>query len=216
MLAKIKSGGYSSSFSGNTAEKVMRKLVSAHQDKHKDSLLKRIRRYRKYLAYKPTKPDMEPDIELVLHGVSGYNLIRYFHKYYAIPQSEGAFVPEKMGTAGYSSSYSGNTADKLLRKIASATKEAKQTAPTIDNGPPQLLMDGFLGFNIIYYRGEVYAILQSEGAFDYDKILSKGYSKAFSGQSLSKVQVAISQSIKTRKAVSLTEINGQSNECSKS
>lgn len=168
------------------------------------SILKRIRRYRKYLAYRLIKSNMEPDVELVLHGVSGYNVIRYFHKYYAIPQSEGAFMPDKAKGGGYSSSFSGNTADKVLRQIATATKEAIQAAPENDDSlPPQLVLDGFFGFNIIRVGGEYHAILQSEGAFEYDKIISKSYSKSFSGYSLSEVQDAISMSVSTQEAEAL-------------
>ena len=168
------------------------------------SMLKRIRRYRKYLAHKLINSNSEPDVELVHHGVSGYNVIRYFHKFYAIPQGEGAFVPDKARSGGYSSSYSGNTAAKVLRKIDNATKQALQTTQNNDNSmSPQLVTDGFLGFNIIRFEGKFYAILQSDGAFEYDKIYSKGYSQCFSGTSLSEVQDAISMSVNAQEAGTL-------------
>lgn len=177
------------------------------------SLLKRLRRYRKFLAYRLNKSNMGPDVELVLHGVSGYNVIRYFHKYYAIPQSEGAFVPDKARSGGYSSSYSGNTADKVLRKINNATKEAVQVIPNNDSSTsPQLVVDGFYGFNIIRVGGEFYAILQSEGAFEYDKILSKGYSKSFSGPSLSEVKGSIVVSANAQEAEVL-QLESTDNSC---
>ena len=166
------------------------------------SMLKRIRRYRKYLARKLINSNSEPDVELVLHGVSGYNVIRYFHKFYAIPQSEGAFLPDKARSGGYTSNYSGNTAAKVLQKIDNATKQKLQIAQNNDDSmSPQLVTEGFLGFNIISVGGEFHAILQSDGAFEYDKLLSKGYSQSFSGTSLSEVQDAISRSANDRESV---------------
>lgn len=88
--------------------------------------LRWIRRYRNFLAYQFGKSSMEPDVELVHHAVSGYNVIRYFHKYYAIPQGEGAFIPEKAKAGGYSSCFYGNTSDHVLRQIIHAASEIKQ------------------------------------------------------------------------------------------
>lgn len=167
------------------------------------SMLKRIRRYRNFLMHRLIKSNMEPDVELVHHGVSGYNVIRYFHKYYAIPQSEGAFAPDKVRNGGYSSSFSGNTADKVLRKIVNATKEEIQAAPTNDVEPPVLVMEGFMGFNIVRIGQGFHAILQSEGSFEYDKVLSKGYSKSFSGKSLSEVQSAIIEGVDAQEGAAL-------------
>lgn len=165
------------------------------------SMLKRLRfyrkwlrRYRAYLAHRLTNSKSEPDIELMLNNESGYNIIRYYHMFYAIPQSEGAFLPDKVRSGGYLSIYSGNTVDKVLKKIAIAHKDALRPAP---KKQAQLVMEGFLGYNIIQFEDKFYAILQSEGSFEYDKISSKGYIKFFSGYSLAEVQEAISMNVST-------------------
>lgn len=206
-------GGKYLSFTGEISSDANHKLIGyisralmPYPELHSfaSSMLKRIRRYRNFLAYRLITSNMEPDVELVFHGVSGYNVIRYFHKYYAIPQSEGAFVPDKVRGGGYSSSFSGHSADQVLRKIVNATKKAVQADPNNDGSmPPQLVMDGFLGFNIIRFGDKFYAILQSEGCFEYNKILSKGYSKTFSGLSLSEVKDAITMSVNAQEAVAL-------------
>lgn len=167
------------------------------------SELKRIRRYRKFLTHRLIKSNIPPDIELVIHGESGYNIIRYFHKYYAIPQSEGAFDPDKVRSGGYSSIFSGNTADKVQRQIVKTAQETKQTTPNSDNVSPQLVMEGFLGFNIVFFDSEFHAILQSEGAFEYAKVLSKEYKKSFSAPSLTEVQSAIVLNVNAEEAVAL-------------
>lgn len=159
-------------------------------------VLRKLRRYCRFLAFRFTKSNMGPDVELVLHGVSGYNVIRHFHKYYAIPQSEGEFVPDKVRAGGYSSSFSGNSVEKVLRKIAVAARQTKQPAP--GNGGavrPELALEGFHGFNIIRLGDEFHAILQSEGAFEHAKVLSRKYNRSFSGRSLAEVQSAIVASI---------------------
>ncbi len=64
--------------------------------------------------------------------------------------------------------------------------------PNNDNSVhPQLVEEGFFDFNVVCLAGEFYAIPRSEGPFEYDKILSKGYNKFFSGTSLSEVKEAI-------------------------
>ena len=158
--------------------------------------LKLFRRYRRFLAFRFNRAHTEPDIELALHAVSGYNVIRYFHKYYAILQSEGAFSPDKVKAGGYSSCFFGKSLNEVLRKIAANAPPANQTMPDI-NGTlqPELALEGFHGFNIIRFGNEFHAILQREGAFDYAKVLSRKYSRSFSGQTVEEVQRAIMASI---------------------
>jgi hypothetical protein len=158
--------------------------------------LKRLRRYRRYLAFRLGKSTRGFDTELELQGVSGYNIIRYYHKYYAIPQIEGAFSPKRLKAGEYSSCFSGYSIEKVLRKIAASTSQSNQVASTnMGSVQAKLALEGYHGFNIIRLGNEYHAILQSEGAFDYAKILSKKYSRSFSGRSLAEVQSAIAASI---------------------
>ena len=132
---------------------------------------------------------MEPDIELALHGVSGYNIIRYFHRFYAIPQSEGEFVLEKVKAGGYSSSFSGNSVESVIRKIASwEPRKIRSVLGNMAPSQPELALEGFYGFNIIRLGDEYHAILQKDGEFEYAKVVSKKYSLSFSGRSLPDVQ----------------------------
>jgi len=160
------------------------------------SILKKLRGYRRLLAMRFTKSNTGPDIELVWHGVSGYNVIRCFDKYYAIPQVEGEFNLNKVKTGGYSSSFSGSSADYVLKKIAANTQNP--ISPSVGHfatAQPELVFEGFHGFNIIRLGGEFHAILQSEGAFEQARLLSREYSLSFSGHSLSEVQDAITESM---------------------
>ncbi len=75
-------------------------------------------RYRNFQAFHSGKPGTSSDLH-VATGVAGFNVIRYFHKYYAIPQDEGAFSFQRVMNGGYSSSYSGSSLDRVVRKITS-------------------------------------------------------------------------------------------------
>ena len=198
-------GGKYLSFSGERGNDTNRKIVefisrvlmpypALHG--YASSWLKMLRRYRRYLAFRLGKSTTGPDVELVLHGVSGYNVIRYFHKYYAVLQSEGAFSPEKLKAGGYSSCLSGNSIDNVLRKMEASAPQFNQATPNNDESvKPVLVLEGYHGFNIIRLADEYHAILQREGAFEHAKLLSKKYSRSFSGRSLAEIQSAIVASI---------------------
>ena len=83
---------------------------------------KQIRRYHAYFVSRFLVGKMSDfNIELVRHGVSGYNIIRHIDRYYAIPQSEGAFIPAKAESAGYSSCFSGYSVKEVERAIVSTS-----------------------------------------------------------------------------------------------
>ena len=154
-----------------------------------------LRRYCQFLSFRFSRSKTAPDVELVLY-VSGYKILRYFHKYYAIPQSEGEFIQDKAESGGYSSSFSGVSVDTVFRKIAAASGKANQlVSDSSANAYPYLVLEGFNGYNIIRLSEEFHAILQSEGAFEYAKLLSSKYSHSFSGRSLTEVKELILASI---------------------
>ena len=66
------------------------------------------------------KPKGDPDVELVRHGVYGYNIIRRFDRYYAILQNEGVFVSAKVESGGYSSCFSGYSLEDVEHAIMEA------------------------------------------------------------------------------------------------
>lgn len=82
---------------------------------------KQIRRYHSYFASRLMKPKTSDfNIELVRQGVSGYNIIRHIDRYYAIPQSEGAFISAKAESGGYSSCFSGDSLEQVKRTVQAA------------------------------------------------------------------------------------------------
>jgi len=65
-------------------------------------------------------PTGDPNVELVRHGVNGYNIIRHGVRYYAILQNEGAFVSVKAESGGYSSCFSGYSVEEVERALMTA------------------------------------------------------------------------------------------------
>jgi hypothetical protein len=163
---------------------------------HAASTLKKFRRFYRFFAFKFVKSDAGPeDIELILHQVSEYNIIRYVDEYYAILQSEGEFIPDKVKAGGYSSIFSGSTIDEVQHKISTNGPPVLGHAVTVQ---PELVLEGFHGFNVIRLGNEFHAILQTEGAFVQEKLLSKKYSYSFSGHSLTEVQSTIMAGIDSK------------------
>jgi hypothetical protein len=60
---------------------------------------------------------------------------------------------------------------------------------------PVLLLENFHGFNVIGFRDGVYAIPQSEGAFDLARVSNGGYSRSFHGTDVEAVLNAVRRSL---------------------
>lgn len=61
---------------------------------------------------------------------------------------------------------------------------------------PTLLKENIHGFNAVGYKGLVYAILQSEGAFDIDRVRNNSYSYVYQGLNVESISMQIKQSNK--------------------
>jgi hypothetical protein len=65
---------------------------------------------------------------------------------------------------------------------------------------PVLLKESYFSFNIVGYRDRVYAIPQTEGAFELARVLSGGYSRSFVGDDLESVTKAIHNSLSNKES----------------
>lgn len=160
-------------------------------------VLRLVRLRRRSAASGVEAPDGGHDIELMRQGVHGFNVIRYARRYYAIPQGEGAFEPEKVKARTYSSCFSGASVDEVLQQVraeASRRRPPKPAplVPAARHEPTvELVVEGLHGFNIVCADATFYAILQREGAFRIDKAASNGYRCLFTGESVEEVQRAV-------------------------
>ncbi len=59
-------------------------------------------RYREYIRFKRLDCTIEPDVELIMEKNDiKYNIVRFYHRYYAFPQSAGAFNAIQAASGGY-------------------------------------------------------------------------------------------------------------------
>jgi hypothetical protein len=143
---------------------------------------------RQYRGLKFLKSKVQPDIELVRQGISGYNIVRHGDQYYAIPQYEGEFSPEKADGGGYSACHVGDSLDEVLRSIEACLLKSGPLSCNDDHGLVNVVVEGFHNFNIVRRGNEFHAILQSETESISGKHLSGRYASSFSGSSLEEVE----------------------------
>jgi hypothetical protein len=135
------------------------------------------------------------DIQLVKQTTSAMNVIRYFDKYYAITQNEGAFLIEKANSGEYNACFFGNSAEEVLLKIAEASSQTQSGVEVPEKGiaPVELIEEGFYEFNIIRFTDRFYALPQSEGPFQYNRFLSGRYNRIYSSESVAGVKEEITR-----------------------
>jgi hypothetical protein len=112
-------------------------VLKPHPVLHRHAALiwRKLHRYYVYLISRLTEPKITDfDIEVVQEGISGYNIVRHLNRYYAIPQSEGTFIPAKAEFGGYSSCFSGNSLKEVERTII-ATRSPQHRFPDSHQQP---------------------------------------------------------------------------------
>jgi len=143
---------------------------------------------RQYRGLKFLRSNVQPDIELVRQGISGYNIVRHGDRYYAIPQYEGEFSPEKADGGGYSACHVGDSLDEVLRSIEACLLTSGPLSCDDDYVRVNVVVEGFHNFNIVRRGNEFHAIFQSESESIGGKDLSQRYTPSLSGSSLQEVQ----------------------------
>ena len=144
----------------------------------------------RYIAFKywPWRL-IKPDVELIWQDVAGHNVVRFFHRYYGYPQKMGLFEAEDEVRGRYRSypcAWSMDTVVEILTKrnrksFSSGTEDF--IVPDI-----RLIQEGLYGFNVIQVNHRFYAILQSAGRVEMDKITARSYKPMFEGESLEEIR----------------------------
>jgi hypothetical protein len=106
---------------------------------------------------------------LVEEGYRGFNIVSFGEEYYAICLGDGAFDIEAAKAGKYRELFQSDSVDDLKRQI-------DKVAPA---AVPELVEEGYYGFNIISYDGAWYGLDQGEGAFDPAKAEMQQYSRCF-------------------------------------
>jgi hypothetical protein len=64
---------------------------------------------------------MEGTVTLVESGYKGFNILELNSKFFAIPQGEGDFDPQKVSDGTYSRSYAGDSREEIIQQIDAET-----------------------------------------------------------------------------------------------
>jgi hypothetical protein len=154
--------------------------------------------------------------QLVEQNYFGFNILYYRGAWYGLSQTEGAFDPVKVQNREYRRCYSAPTRAELLRLLPTHWRwlrdrvyavlrqvpyarrlrdKARRLArlvrarPVRPNDPaPQLIDQGYFGFNVIYYRGDWYALGQEEGVFDPAKVQKQAYRRCHTAASRTELE----------------------------
>ena len=83
----------------------------------------------KYIDFKQARIGEDNYTALVMENIHGFNIVRSFHKYYAIPQGEGAFIVTKAEKRQYSRTYCAYSLERAVAKVnRGATGRARMIA----------------------------------------------------------------------------------------
>lgn len=135
------------------------------------------------------------DFDLVREGYKGFDIVKSKGKLYATLESEGVFKEERMDSGLYSIVVQDKSLKGLMGKIDNDPDVRKH----YPDAPVSILVEeGYNGFNIISFDSKFYAILQGEGAFDFEKVKGGGYSRLFLGNRPEDVRTQIDSLPKER------------------
>lgn len=160
------------------------------------SFLKYLRRVqralRRYLpsrtvVAKSTVVTLSADIELVMQGLKGLNVIRCGHLFYAVPQGAGEFNQARVEAGKYNPCVSGTSLKDVLRKL--------DELPDDWGDDIELVEQDVRGFNLIRYGSVFYAIPMTDGAFDIARVQAGQYSRMHTGNTAEAVRDAIHGSV---------------------
>lgn len=177
-LARVEKGDYSRSFQGNSAEEVKKAIDKEIFNERPEN---------------EKITDLPP--QLLEQNYRGFNLVLFRNRVYAIPQPEGAFELERIEKGEYSRSYQGLSTEEVKKAIDEESFVLRSKGDV--DLPPQLLEENYRGFNLILFHKQVYAILQTEGAFEMERVERGGYRRVFQGATSREVKMAIDKDLNT-------------------
>jgi hypothetical protein len=132
-----------------------------------------------------------PPPQLMEEGHHGYNILLHCQTWYGLPQREGVFDPVKAANHEYHHCHCAKSEaalKEIIRKQASLEGEVGRARLTFR---PQLIEEGYHGFNILTYHAAWYGLAQSEGAFDPAKLEQRQYARCFCSTSLEELRAIL-------------------------
>jgi len=139
----------------------------------------------------PVIGDDELFFDTVRRNYHGFNIYMINGRYYAIPSQTVQADLKRMIHRRYSPTLFSESYDELVHKILTFSFDRiEQTTNFIP--PPELIEEGYKGFNIILYDDRLYGLAQDEGAFDIRKVQQKKYKRCVAGRSVAEIKTLVS------------------------
>jgi glycosyltransferase involved in cell wall biosynthesis len=85
----------------------------------------------KYVDFKRGRIGEDDHTTLVIENIDGFNIIHSFHRYYAIPQVEGAFIVSKAERREYSRTYCAYSLETTVTKVRRGTMSRARMIATL-------------------------------------------------------------------------------------
>lgn len=132
---------------------------------------------------------------------NGYNLVFYGDKYIAIPHTSGALEIDKVDLATFPGVFVETSHAKALELIRSTAASPPAT-------PPRLLK-AYLGYNLVQFRDQFYAVAQHAGALDLASeqvrtaLACRRDGSFFSAPSLAEAERLVDQSLRAVRPASV-------------
>ncbi len=163
--------------------------------------------YAEYHVYKVVGTSVHPwnsrgSVQLHREGYRGFNILVLNGRFFAVPQSEGAFELQKIENKLYSISFVADNYDDILRQIDTLLEKSEAihfdvcaSSSLRRINAATLIEEGYRRYNIVGYAGRLYAIPQGEGSFEIERIRRSDYTRWFTGCSLESVKQQLDQSL---------------------
>jgi hypothetical protein len=127
--------------------------------------------------------------QLVVDGYDGFNIIRQFGQYYAIPQLGGPFFYERFMAHGYEPAFKGST---LAEVESLVDKYVGKPGATAEDNTPHLTLTDPEGVQYVQYRRRFFALPPNAGTFDPVRFTNGEYHNVVSDASLQQAQASVS------------------------
>lgn len=139
-----------------------------------------------------TLVDQRVQPRLVRESDSGFNIIEYAYRFYALPPDEGAFDYERLQKRNYRIAL---VADSL-EDLEILVRHFRGTRAKPDRR--HSVHATYRRFNFVAFGTKLFAIPQDEGAFDVDKFNAGKYSSGFVGDTITELRRLVDAASGTR------------------
>jgi hypothetical protein len=130
---------------------------------------------------------MAPEPALLVENYRGFTVISAYGNNYGFPRPDGPLEAAEVYLRGITD---GDYFPVYTGKTVSEVADAIDSNPYIGPFAETLIMveAGYKGFDILANRGTLYAVLQAEGKFDYQRLKNGPYAVLLSGRTLEEVK----------------------------